>query len=108
MRYKTVTKKRNEWETINTQLPIWRRSESELKPEDYIAFYKSTFKAYDDPMSYIHFKVEGQVAFSSIIYVPGALPWELSRNMFDDQSRAIRLYVKRVFINDKFAESIPR
>ncbi|AFZ81262.1 heat shock protein 90 HSP90, putative [Theileria equi strain WA] len=107
-RYKTVTKKRNEWEVVNTQMPIWRRSQDDIRPEDYVSFYKSTFKAYDDPLSYIHFKVEGQVEFSCLLFVPGSLPWELSRNMFDEQSRGIRLYVKRVFINDKFTEAIPR
>uniref|UniRef100_A0A3B0NJ40 Heat shock protein (HSP90 homologue), putative n=1 Tax=Theileria annulata TaxID=5874 RepID=A0A3B0NJ40_THEAN len=107
-RYKTVTKKRHEWEVVNTQLPIWRRDQATIKPEDYISFYKSTFKAYEDPLSYIHFKVEGQVEFTCLLFVPGTLPWELSRNMFDEESRGIRLYVKRVFINDKFSESIPR
>ncbi|KAK1444477.1 heat shock protein Hsp90 family protein [Babesia gibsoni] len=107
-RYKTISKKRHEWEHVNTQIPIWRRDQSDIKPEDYVSFYKSTFKAYDDPLSYIHFKVEGQVEFSCLLFVPGSLPWELSRNMFDDQSRGIRLYVKRVFINDKFSEAVPR
>ncbi|UKK02839.1 heat shock protein HSP90 [Theileria orientalis] len=107
-RYKTVTKKRYEWEVVNTQLPIWRRDQSTIKPEDYVSFYKSTFKAYEDPLSYIHFRVEGQVEFTCLLFVPGSVPWELSRNMFDEESRGIRLYVKRVFINDKFSESIPR
>nr|PVC51346.1 heat shock protein HSP90 [Theileria orientalis] len=107
-RYKTVTKKRHEWEVVNTQLPIWRRDQSSIKPEDYVSFYKSTFKAYEDPLSYIHFRVEGQVEFTCLLFVPGSVPWELSRNMFDEESRGIRLYVKRVFINDKFSESIPR
>ncbi|GBE58823.1 heat shock protein [Babesia ovata] len=107
-RYKTISKKRHEWEHVNTQIPIWRRDQADIKPEDYVSFYKSTFKAYDDPMSYIHFKVEGQVEFSCLLFVPGSLPWELSRNMFDDESRGIRLYVKRVFINDKFSEAVPR
>ncbi|GIX60905.1 heat shock protein 90, putative [Babesia caballi] len=107
-RYKTVSKKKHEWEHVNTQIPIWRRDQADIKPEDYVSFYKSTFKAYDDPMSYIHFKVEGQVEFSCLLFVPGSLPWELSRNMFDDESRGIRLYVKRVFINDKFSEAVPR
>lgn len=107
-RYKTISKKRHEWEHVNTQIPIWRRDQADIKPEDYVSFYKSTFKAYDDPLSYIHFKVEGQVEFSCLLFVPGSLPWELSRNMFDDESRGIRLYVKRVFINDKFSEAVPR
>jgi len=105
---KTITKRRHEWEHVNLQPPIWRRDRDTLKDEDYNEFYKSTFKAYDDPLGFIHFKVEGQVEFSSVLFVPGTVPWELSRNMFDDESRGIRLYVKRVFINDKFGESIPR
>jgi len=48
------------------------------------------------------------VEFSSVLFIPGSIPWELTRNMFDDDSRGIRLYVKRVFINDKFQEAIPR
>ncbi|KAK2196495.1 bifunctional Heat shock protein Hsp90 family/HSP90 [Babesia duncani] len=107
-RYKTVTKRRHEWELVNTQMPIWRRNQDDIRPEDYVSFYKSTFKAFDDPLSYIHFKVEGQVEFSCLLFVPGSLPWELSRNMFDEESRGIRLYVKRVFINDKFSEAVPR
>ncbi|PHJ15057.1 heat shock protein [Cystoisospora suis] len=53
-------------------------------------------------------KVEGQVDFNALLFIPGALPWELARNMFDEESRGIRLYVKRVFINDKFADAVPR
>uniref|UniRef100_A0A0G4FHB7 Histidine kinase/HSP90-like ATPase domain-containing protein n=1 Tax=Chromera velia CCMP2878 TaxID=1169474 RepID=A0A0G4FHB7_9ALVE len=107
-RMKTVTKRFNEWERVNLQPPIWRRDRDDLSDDDYFEFYKSTFKSYDDPTGYIHFKVEGQVEFSSVLFIPGSIPWELTRNMFDDDSRGIRLYVKRVFINDKFAEAIPR
>lgn len=39
--------------------------------------------------------------FKALLYVPSILPYELARSMFDDTSRPIKLYVKRVFINDK-------
>ncbi|CAG9473966.1 heat shock protein 90, putative [Plasmodium vivax] len=108
MKMKTITKRYHEWEKINVQLPIWKQDEKKLTENDYYSFYKNTFKAYDDPLAYVHFNVEGQISFNSILYIPGSLPWELSKNMFDEESRGIRLYVKRVFINDKFSESIPR
>ncbi|SOV19291.1 heat shock protein 90, putative [Plasmodium gaboni] len=108
MKMKTITKRYHEWEKINVQLPIWKQDEKTLTENDYYSFYKNTFKAYDDPLAYVHFNVEGQISFNSILYIPGSLPWELSKNMFDEESRGIRLYVKRVFINDKFSESIPR
>lgn len=108
MKMKTVTKRYHEWEKINVQLPIWKQNEKDLTENDYFSFYKNTFKAYDDPLAYVHFNVEGQISFNSILYIPGSLPWELTKNMFDEESRGIRLYVKRVFINDKFSETIPR
>lgn len=108
MKMKTITKRYHEWEKINVQLPIWKQNEKDLTENDYFSFYKNTFKAYDDPLAYVHFNVEGQISFNSILYIPGSLPWELTKNMFDEESRGIRLYVKRVFINDKFSETIPR
>ncbi|KAF8819340.1 Hsp90 domain-containing protein [Cardiosporidium cionae] len=105
---KTITKKTYEWEQINKQDPIWRRNPEEINEQDYHDFYKTTFKAYDNPLTYAFLKVEGQIDFQSILYIPGALPWELARNMFDEESRGIRLYVRRVFINDKFTDATPR
>jgi len=48
------------------------------------------------------------VEFRALLYVPGMLPFELGSNMFDENTGNIRLYVKRVFINDKFTELCPR
>jgi HSP90 family molecular chaperone len=48
------------------------------------------------------------VMCKAILYIPATLPFELSKDMFDENSRNIRLYVKRVFINDKFDELLPR
>jgi HSP90 family molecular chaperone len=106
---KTVPVTKAQYETINTQKPIWLRSPKDVTENEYEEFYKSAFRAsYDTPMKYTHFVLEGQVECKSILYIPGMLPFELSKDMFDDNSRNIRLYVKRVFINDKFDELIPR
>jgi HSP90 family molecular chaperone len=48
------------------------------------------------------------VELRALLYIPGQLPFELGSNMFDENSGNIRLYVKRVFINDKFTELCPR
>lgn len=88
--------------------PIWMRNPREVKEEEYAEFYKSTFKAWDEVAAHTHFSLEGQVEFRALLFVPSVLPYELSRNMFDETSRNVRLYVKRVFINDKFEELLPR
>lgn len=93
---------------MNKMKPIWMRSPREVKEEEYAEFYKSTFKAWDEVAAHTHFSLEGQVEFRALLFVPSVLPYELSRNMFDETSRNMRLYVKRVFINDKFEELLPR
>ena len=106
---KTVPVTTEAYETINSQRPIWVRPPKEVEEQEYKDFYKSTFRAaYDEPIKWTHFILEGQVECKSLLYIPGMLPFELSKDMFDENSRNIRLYVKRVFINDKFDDLMPR
>eukprot|EP00579_Thalassiosira_antarctica_P001301 CAMPEP_0201866988 /NCGR_PEP_ID=MMETSP0902-20130614/1382_1 /ASSEMBLY_ACC=CAM_ASM_000551 /TAXON_ID=420261 /ORGANISM="Thalassiosira antarctica, Strain CCMP982" /LENGTH=789 /DNA_ID=CAMNT_0048392073 /DNA_START=55 /DNA_END=2424 /DNA_ORIENTATION=+ len=106
---KTVPETTEGYEQMNTNKPIWLRSPSDVTEEEYKDFYQSAFKAtYDEPLGQTHFSLEGQIECKSILYIPGMLPFELSKDMFDEDSRNIRLYVKRVFINDKFEDIMPR
>jgi heat shock protein beta len=59
-------------------------------------------------LGYSHFSVEGNVDFKALIFLPEEMPYELSRDMFANTARSMRLYVKRVFINDKFEDLLPR
>jgi len=106
---KTVPETTEGYEMMNNQKPIWLRTPKEVTDEEYDAFYKSAFRAsYDEPMEHTHFILEGQVECKSILYIPGTLPFELSKDMFDENARNVRLYVKRVFINDQFEDILPR
>ncbi|KAG7367465.1 heat shock protein Hsp90 [Nitzschia inconspicua] len=106
---KTVPETTEGYETVNNQKPIWLRPPKEVNEDEYKDFYKSAFRnSYDIPMKYTHFVLEGQVECKAILYIPGMLPFELSKDMFDENSRNIRLYVKRVFINDQFDDLLPR
>jgi len=106
---KTVPETIEGYEMVNNQKPIWLRSPREVEEDEYKEFYKTAFKSsYDEPMKSTHFVLEGQVECKAILYIPGMLPFELSKDMFDENSRNIRLYVKRVFINDSFQELMPR
>jgi len=105
---KTVPMTSQEYETQNKMQPIWMRAPSKVTAEQYEEFYRTTFKAYDKPLTLSHFSLEGQVEFRALLYVPGQLPFELGSNMFDEATGNMRLYVKRVFINDKFTELCPR
>uniref|UniRef100_A0A7S2VPA5 Histidine kinase/HSP90-like ATPase domain-containing protein n=1 Tax=Zooxanthella nutricula TaxID=1333877 RepID=A0A7S2VPA5_9DINO len=105
---KSVPKSVFQWETMNKMKPIWLRNPDVVNQTEYSEFYKTTFKAFDEPLTTTHFKVEGQIEFRALIFIPSTMPFELTRDMFADAGRAMRLYVKRVFINDKFEDLIPR
>lgn len=105
---KTVMKKVQEWEVVNTKKPLWMRPVKQVTEEEYTEFYKQTFRAFDVPLNHAHFSVEGNVDFKALLYLPSEIPYELSRDMFAESARSMRLYVKRVFINDKFEDLIPR
>jgi molecular chaperone HtpG len=106
---KTIPVTKSAYATMNSQKPIWLRPFKEVEDEEYKQFYKSAFRAsYDEPQKWSHFRMEGQVECKALLYIPGMLPFELSKDMFDEDARNIRLYVKRVFINDKFDDIMPR
>lgn len=105
---KTTMKKEKDWQQINTKKPLWLRPARQVEQDEYNAFYKATFGAWDEPAAQTHFSIEGNVDFKALLYLPSEVPYELTRDMFAAEARSIRLYVKRVFINDKFEELIPR
>lgn len=106
---KTVPETKVGYEKMENAKPIWLRSPGDVEEEEYDEFYKTAFRAsYDEPMKHTHFVLEGQIEAKAILYIPGMLPFELSKDMFDENAANIRLYVKRVFINDKFEELMPR
>ena len=91
-------------ETLNQAKAFWTRPKSELKDEDYQAFYKHLTHDSEPARAWAHNKVEGNLEYTSLLYLPKHAPFDL----FDrDQRGGIQLYVKRVFIMDKAAELLP-
>ncbi|HUX73290.1 MAG TPA: molecular chaperone HtpG [Steroidobacteraceae bacterium] len=91
-------------ETLNQAKAFWTRPKATLKDEDYQAFFKHITHDTQEARAWAHNKVEGNVEYTSLLYLPKKAPFEL----FDREQRAgVQLYVKRVFIMDKAAELLP-
>jgi len=103
---KTVPRTTNVWEKVNVAKPLWMRDPKEVGKEEYAEFYKTTFKAYDEPAAHVHFSLEGQVEFRAMLFCPSSVPWELSQDMFNEKVKPMKLFVKRVFISDNFDEAL--
>ena len=91
-------------ETLNQAKAFWTRPKSDLKDEDYQAFYKHLTHDSEEARAWAHNKVEGNLEYTSLLYLPKRAPFDL----FEREQRAgVQLYVKRVFIMDKAAELLP-
>ena len=105
---RSVPRTEKRWEQVNKTKPIWLRKPSEVTDTEYAEFYKSISRDWNEPAARSHFAAEGEVEFRALLFVPKQLPFEMTQNMFSEASKPIRLYVKRVFISDKFEELLPR
>jgi len=92
---------------VNEQKAIWLREKSDIKEEEYTEFYKSISKDHENPLTYSHFTAEGEIEFKSILFVPQAAGYDLFENYYG-KSSALKLYVRRVLINEQFEELMPR
>lgn len=72
-----------------------------------MSFYKSFSKDYEVPLNWIHFKGEGEVEFTALLYAPKKAAHDQFENYYS-KSTALKLYVRRVLINEEFEELMPR
>lgn len=91
-------------EVLNSQKALWLRPTSEIKEEEYKDFYKHITHDWQDPQETIHFKAEGTMEYSALVYIPGAQPFNYN---YRDSKFGLNLYVKRVFIMNDCEELIP-
>ncbi len=93
-----------EYEAVNSATALWTRSKSDIKDEEYQAFYKHVSHDYSDPLSWSHNKVEGNLEYTSLLYVPEKAPFDLWNR---EAPRGLKLYVQRVFIMDQADQFLP-
>ena len=91
-------------ETVNTGSALWTRNKADITKEQYNEFYHHVSKNFDEPWLCLHFKAEGNLEYTGLLYIPSTQPYDLFQ---PDQKTGLKLYVNRVFISDKVEELIP-
>jgi molecular chaperone HtpG len=86
---------------INTTSPIWTKSPSDLKDEDYLAFYNSLYPMGEDPLFWIHLNVDYPFNLTGVLYFPKV------KNEFELQRNKIKLFSRQVFITDEVKDIVP-
>ena len=104
---RTVSEQKFEWELINENKPLWLKKKDEITKEEYNKFYKSLTKDTEDPIAWDHSAMEGEVNFKYLYYIPSKKPYDLFENYYG-KNAALKLYVRRVLVNEQFEELMPR
>ena len=91
-------------ETINAATAMWTRNKSDLGDDDYKGFYKHVAHDFEDPLAWVHSRVEGNLEYSLLLFVPARAQFDMwDRNV----RRGVKLYVRRVFIMDDAEHLMP-
>ena len=93
-----------EYTQVNEAKALWTLNPREVKDEQYKEFYKHLTHDYSDPLSWAHNKVEGDLEYTSLLFIPSEAPWDLYSR---DAVRGLKLFVERVFIMDKAEAFLP-
>ncbi len=91
-------------EQVNKGSALWTRPKSEIDEQQYAEFYKHVSHSFDEPWLTLHFRAEGVIEYTGLIYVPTERPFDL---FHPDRMSKVKLYVKRVFITDECDELLP-
>ena len=91
-------------ETLNSMIPIWKRNDSEVTEEEYNSFYSDKYYDFDAPLKATHSKVEGQISYDSLLFVPSHAAYDYYTKEYE---KGLQLYSNGVLIMDKCADLLP-
>ncbi|MDD5319885.1 MAG: molecular chaperone HtpG [Methylococcales bacterium] len=94
-----------EEETINSASALWTKARQDISDEDYNQFYKHVGHDFQDPLTFVHSKVEGTNEYTLLLYVPSRAPFDLWDR---DAKHGVKLYIRKVFITDDAEQLMPR
>lgn len=93
-----------EIETLNSMVPIWKKSKNDVSDADYENFYMDKFSDYDKPLKVISTSVEGMASFKALLFIPSHAPYDYYTQ---DYEKGLALYSNGVLIMEKCADLLP-
>lgn len=94
------------WKQVNSATALWTRNAKDVTDEEYKNFFNSIAGTYttEEPLAWSHNRVEGNLEYTSLLYIPSKAPWDLFNR---EQKHGLKLYVQRVFIMDDAEQFMP-
>ena len=93
-----------EWDTLNSMVPLWQRPKAEVTEEEYNDFYKEKYGDWEAPLAVTHVSAEGQVEYKAMLYIPARAPYDFYTREFE---KGLQLYSSGVLIMEKCADLLP-
>ncbi len=98
--YETYT----EEATVNSMVPIWRKTKTEVTEDDYNQFYKEKFFDFTDPARVIRSSTEGTATYTALLFIPARTPFDYYTKEYE---KGLQLYANGVLIMEKCADLLP-
>ena len=98
--YETVM----EDETLNSMIPLWKKSANEVTDEEYAQFYQEKYYDFEAPLKVIRQKAEGTSNFEALMFIPSHAPYDFYSK---DYEKGLQLYSSGVMIMEKCKDLIP-
>ena len=91
-------------DTINQASALWTRQKKDISDEQYTEFYRHVGHTFDEPWLTLHWRAEGKIEYTSLLFLPTARPLDLFNS---ERRHKVKLYVRRVFITDECEDLVP-
>jgi len=91
-------------DVINAAGALWTRNKSDITETQYKEFYQSISHAFDEPWMTLHYRAEGVIDYTALMFIPTKPPFNLFQ---PDRKSGIQLYTNRVFITDDVPDLMP-
>ena len=93
-----------ETETMNSQIPLWKKDKKKIADDEYKSFYMDKFHDFDEPLKWIHTKVDGQYSYATLLYIPSHVPYDYYTKEY---KKGLQLYSNGVLIMEKCEDLLP-